>query len=88
MGDNAVSRRLVRGMIVAIQDAGVFLGLAKEGVEMFDPNDWVGVGQGGARLSDARSELANVSNAVDDAMGLIDQLLASPPTAWDDPHLD
>jgi hypothetical protein len=87
MGDNAVSRRLVRGMIVAIQDAVVFLRLAKEGVEMFDPNDRES-GQGGACLSDARSELANVSNAIDEAMGLIDQLLASPPTAWDDPHLD
>jgi hypothetical protein len=87
MGDNAVSRRLVRGMIVAIQDAVVFLRLAKEGVEMFDPNDRES-GQGGACLSDARSELANVSNAIDEAMRLIDKLLAPTPTAWDDPHLD
>jgi hypothetical protein len=60
---------------VAIQDARYFCGLAHEQVCLTQD------------LTCARSELSNASNAIDDAMGIIDELLAPEPGPYDDPHL-
>jgi len=37
-------------------------------------------------FAEARGDLSDLSNKADDAMHLIDELMAPDPTIWDDPH--
>ena len=58
----------------AIEDAEVFVRYAKANARLLS----------GAGFDDARSELANASNAIDDAMGMIDELMAPERTREDE----
>ena len=61
----------VNKLVLAVGDVDVFIGIVK-GLVSGDVD--------GQNLIDARSELSNASNAIDDAMGLIDELMAPEPT--------
>lgn len=73
-------------LLTAIKDAESHLGWVREQVLAIDPDDHES-GDPAVNLADARSELSNASNSIDDAMGLIDELLAPDPGPDDDPRL-
>jgi hypothetical protein len=72
-------------LLLSIKDAVVFLEVAKVQVEAVDPDN-PDSGDPAVNLDDARSELTNASNAIDEAMGLVDELMRPEPGPYDDPH--
>jgi hypothetical protein len=74
-------------LTTAIKDTIAFMNWAEAHIEAIDPDD-KDLGEPAVNLDAARSELANASNTIDDAMGIIDELLAPEPgRPYDDPHL-
>lgn len=70
-------KKSLETLLTAIKDAQFMLQSALIQVDSVDPEiegDWH------VNLADSRSELSNASNAIDDAMGEIDVLLAPERT--------